>query len=197
MERTTLFLHPRYVVGEVSPRIFGGFLEHMGRSIYGGIYDPCSRHADADGMRSDVIAALGELNMTVVRYPGGNFASGYHWRDGVGPQQQRPTVRELAWQSIEPNAFGTDEFMALCRKLDWQPMLAVNLGTGTPEEARDWVEYCNAPLGTRKRTCVPPTAARHRMACPCGVSATKWTAPGNLATCQPFSTPCRPSRLPR
>ena len=149
MERTTLFLHPRYTVGEVSPRIFGGFLEHMGRSIYGGIYDPHSQHADADGMRSDVIAALRELNMTVVRYPGGNFASGYHWRDGVGPKQQRPTVRELAWQSIEPNAFGTDEFIALCRKLDWQPMLAVNLGTGTPEEARDWVEYCNAPLGTR------------------------------------------------
>ncbi len=150
MARTTLFLHAQHRVGAVSPRIFGGFLEHMGRSIYGGVYDPQSRHADADGMREDVIAALRELNLTVVRYPGGNFASGYHWRDGVGPAQQRPTVRELAWQSIEPNEFGTDEFIKLCRKLNWQPMLAVNLGTGTPEEARDWVEYCNAPLGTRE-----------------------------------------------
>ena len=150
MARTTarLTLHSRFAVGEVSPWLFGGFLEHLGRSIYQGVYDPDSRHADADGMRTDVIDALRELEMTIVRYPGGNFASGYHWRDGVGPREQRPTVRELAWQSIEPNSFGTDEFVALCRKLDWQPMLAVNLGTGTPEEARDWVEYCNAPTGT-------------------------------------------------
>ena len=100
-------------------------------------------------MRTDVIDALRELQMTVVRYPGGNFASGYHWRDGIGAKGARPAVRELAWQSIEPNAFGTDEFMALCRKIDWRPMLAVNLGTGSPEEARDWVDYCNSPTGTR------------------------------------------------
>ncbi|MCE2391708.1 MAG: alpha-N-arabinofuranosidase [Proteobacteria bacterium] len=148
-ERTTLYLHARHAVGEVSPRIFGGFLEHMGRAVYGGLYDPESRHADADGTRGDVLEALRELRMTVMRYPGGNFVSGYHWRDGVGPRDRRPTVRELAWQSIEPNRFGTDEFIRLCRKLDWQPMLAVNLGTGTPEEARDWVEYCNSPVGTR------------------------------------------------
>ena len=144
-----LDLHPSLVIGEVSPLLFGGFLEHMGRSIYEGVYDPQSAHADADGCRTDVIAALRELEMTVVRYPGGNFVSGYHWQDGVGPVADRPTVRELAWQSIEPNRFGTDEFMGLCRKLDWAPMLAVNLGTGTPEEARDWVEYCNATTGTR------------------------------------------------
>ena len=100
-------------------------------------------------MRTDVIEALRELEMTIVRYPGGNFASGYHWRDGVGARDQRPAVRELAWQSIEPNTFGTDDFMTLCRKLDWQPMFAVNLGTGSPEEARDWVDYCNSPTGTR------------------------------------------------
>jgi len=88
--------------------------------------------------------------MTVMRYPGGNFASGYHWRDGIGPRTERPTVRELAWQSIETNQFGTDEFIGLARRMDWTPMLAVNLGTGTPEEARDWVEYCNAPVGTRE-----------------------------------------------
>ena len=149
MARTTLYLHSRYVIGEVSPRIFGGFLEHLGRSIYTGVYDPSSVHADADGMRSDVIAALRELDITMVRYPGGNFASGYHWRDGVGAKENRPTVRELAWQSLEPNTFGTDEFVKLCGKLNWEPMLAVNLGTGSPEEARDWVEYCNSPAGTR------------------------------------------------
>ena len=149
MVTTRLVLHSRFTVGEVSPLIFGGFLEHLGRSIYEGVYDPQSGHADADGVRTDVIEALRELALTVVRYPGGNFASGYHWRDGVGPRQSRPAVRELAWQSLEPNTFGTDEFIALCRKLDWQPMIAVNLGTGTPEEARDWVEYCNAPAGTR------------------------------------------------
>ena len=149
MDRTTLILHTQFPIGEVSPLIFGGFLEHLGRSIYTGVYDPASAHADADGMRRDVIDALRELEMTIVRYPGGNFASGYHWRDGVGAKDTRPTVRELAWQSIEPNTFGTDEFVKLCRKLDWQPMLAVNLGTGTPEEARDWVDYCNSPTGTR------------------------------------------------
>ena len=149
MDRTTLLLHSQFDIGEVSPLIFGGFLEHLGRSIYTGVYDPDSRHADADGMRRDVIDALRELEMTIVRYPGGNFASGYHWQDGVGPRDARPRVRELAWQSIEPNTFGTDEFVKLCRKLDWQPMLAVNLGTGSAEEARDWVEYCNSPTGTR------------------------------------------------
>ena len=149
MVATRLVLHSKFIVGEVSPLIFGGFLEHMGRSIYAGVYEPTSRHADADGMRTDVIEALRELEMTVVRYPGGNFASGYHWRDGVGARDQRPAVRELAWQSIEPNTFGTDDFMTLCRKLDWQPMFAVNLGTGSPEEARDWVDYCNSPTGTR------------------------------------------------
>ena len=146
---TTIELHTEFVVDEVSPLIFGGFLEHMGRCIYEGVYDPDSAHADEDGFRSDVLEALRGLDLSVVRYPGGNFASGYHWRDGIGPLDARPVVRELAWQSIEPNRFGTDEFLKLCRKLGWEPMLAANLGTGTPEEARDWVEYCNAPAGTR------------------------------------------------
>ncbi len=87
--------------------------------------------------------------MTTMRYPGGNFASGYHWMDGIGPKKQRPTVRELAWQSIEPNQFGTDEFMKMASMMDWTPMVTVNLGTGTPEEARNWVEYCNCLVGSR------------------------------------------------
>ena len=148
MDVTRITLDPRFSIGAVSPLLYGGFLEHLGRSIYGGVYDPDSAHADADGFRADVVRALAELSMTIVRYPGGNFVSGYHWRDGVGDRARRPTVRELAWNSIETNQFGTDEFIRLCRKLDWTPMLAVNLGTGSPEEARDWVEYCNAPAGT-------------------------------------------------
>jgi alpha-N-arabinofuranosidase len=149
MEPTTLTLHTAYRIGEVDPRIFGGFLEHMGRAVYQGVYDPSSAQADAEGFRKDVLAALEPLSMTVMRYPGGNFVSGYHWEDGVGPRDDRPTVRELAWQSIEPNQFGTDEFISLSRKMGWTPMLAVNLGTGSPEEARNWVEYCNGEIGTR------------------------------------------------
>jgi alpha-N-arabinofuranosidase len=121
----------------------------MGRALYEGVYDPESPYADADGWRSDVLEKLRDLDMTVMRYPGGNFASGYHWRDGVGPREHRPRLRELAWNSIEPNHVGTDEFVALARRMSWEPMLTVNLGTGSPEEARNWVEYCNAPPGTR------------------------------------------------
>ncbi len=149
MQSTTLHVHTKFHIGAVDPRLFGGFLEHMGRAVHEGIYHPSSLHADADGLRQDVLDQLRRLAMTAMRYPGGNFASGYHWQDGVGPRQARPTVRELAWQSIETNHFGTDEFIALCRKMGWTPMLTVNLGTGSPEEARNWVEYCNSPCGTR------------------------------------------------
>ena len=149
MQDTTITLHSRFQIGPVDPRIFGGFLEHMGRAVYEGVYDPDCACADKDGFRTDVLQALDRLKMTVMRYPGGNFASGYHWMDGVGSREQRPTVRELAWQSIEPNQVGTDEYIRLCQKMKWTPMLTVNLGTGTPEEARNWVEYCNSPTGTR------------------------------------------------
>ena len=149
MKKTTLSLHTKFQIGDVDERIYGGFLEHLGRAVYEGVYDPDSAHADEDGLRTDVMAALDRLQMTAMRYPGGNFVSGYHWEDGVGPKDQRPTMRDLAWQSSEPNLFGTDEFMGLSRKMDWTPMFAVNLGTGTPEEARNWVEYCNAPAGTK------------------------------------------------
>jgi alpha-N-arabinofuranosidase len=149
MQPTTITLHSQFAAGPVDERVFGGFLEHIGRAVYEGVYDPDCAHADEDGFRTDVMGAMRDLSMTAMRYPGGNFASGYHWQDGVGPQDQRPTVRELAWQSIEPNRFGTDEYIRLCRKMGWTPMLTVNLGTGTPEEARNWVEYCNCPTGTQ------------------------------------------------
>ncbi len=149
MEKTRVVLDPAYTIAPVDPRIFGGFLEHMGRAVYEGVYDPKSSHADEHGFRRDTLDAMRKLSLTAMRYPGGNFASGYHWMDGIGPKAQRPTVRELAWQSIEPNQFGTDEFIKMARMMNWTPMFTVNLGTGTPEEARNWVEYCNSPVGSR------------------------------------------------
>jgi alpha-N-arabinofuranosidase len=149
VDTTIITMHTQFQIGQVDSRIFGGFLEHLGRAVYQGVYDPQSVHADEYGCRSDTLAALKRLKMTAMRYPGGNFASGYHWLDGIGPQASRPAVRDLAWQSIESNQFGTDEFMSLCRQMDWIPMLTVNLGTGTPEEARNWVEYCNCSPGTQ------------------------------------------------
>jgi alpha-N-arabinofuranosidase len=117
----------------------------MGRAVYDGLYNPDSSHADKDGFRSDVLNALRPMRFTAMRYPGGNFASGYHWMDGIGPREKRPIVRDLAWQRLESNQIGTDEFVSLARQLNWDPMITVNLGTGTTEEARNWVEYCNCP----------------------------------------------------
>lgn len=145
----TIHLHTSFVIDRVDPRIFGGFLEHLGRAVYEGVYEPKSRHADEHGLRRDVLGALDRLKFTAMRYPGGNFVSGYHWIDGVGPVKQRPKTRDLAWQSLEPNEFGTNEFVPLCRRMNWTPMMAVNLGTGTSEEARNWLEYCNLEPGTR------------------------------------------------
>jgi alpha-N-arabinofuranosidase len=149
MNQTLITLHPDYQIAPVDPRIFGGFLEHLGRAVYQGVYQPESMSADQDGFRTDVLEALKRMRLTALRYPGGNFASGYHWQNGVGPLASRPSVRELAWQSIETNQFGTDEFILLARKMGWLPMFTVNLGTGSPEEARNWVEYCNSPVGTQ------------------------------------------------
>jgi alpha-N-arabinofuranosidase len=148
MKSTKVIYHKDYQISTVDPRVFGGFLEHMGRAVYEGVYHPESAHADPNGFRKDVLAAMKPMCYTAMRYPGGNFASGYHWMDGIGPKGERPTIRELAWQSLEPNQFGTDEFVKLSRMMDWTPMMTVNLGTGTPEEARNWVEYCNAPTGS-------------------------------------------------
>jgi len=149
MDHTKITLHRDNLISPVDPRIFGGFLEHIGRAVYEGVYDPSSVHADEHGFRKDVLNSLRPLSFTSMRYPGGNFASGYHWLNGVGPRSKRPVVQELASQSIEPNLFGTDEFIQLSRILDWTPMITVNLGTGTPEEAGNWVEYCNSPVGTK------------------------------------------------
>jgi len=149
MHTARVYIDVNRTIGDISPLLFGGFAEHLGRCIYGGIYDPDSPHADERSLRRDVLDALRELDFRIMRYPGGNFLSGYNWLDGVGPKALRPRRRELAWKSIESNQFGTNEFIEFCRAIDTQPMLAVNLGTGTVRDASDLVEYCNAPAGTQ------------------------------------------------
>ena len=144
-----IYIDTNRVISSISPLLFSGFAEHMGRAIYEGIYDPASPHADERGLRTDVMAALRELNLRSIRYPGGNFLSGYRWEDGVGPKDRRPKRRDLAWNSVETNQFGTDEFMEFCKSINTEPMLAVNMGTGTIQDAANLVEYCNAEVGTK------------------------------------------------
>ncbi len=128
-------------LGTIDPKLYGMFIEHLGRCIYGGIYDPESPQADDAGIRLDVLEAARGLHAPILRWPGGNFVSGYHWLDGVGPKEQRPTRVEPAWQTSETNQFGTDEFLAYCRRLGVEPYICVNLGSGGIEEAAAWVEY--------------------------------------------------------
>jgi hypothetical protein len=135
-------------VGDIDRNVFGGFVEHLGRCVYGGIYDPTSPGAVADGLREDVRLAIDGLRLSNIRYPGGNFVSGYRWRDGVGPVEDRAARPDLAWGAIEPNTFGPNEFVRFCRKIGVEPYFVVNCGDGDLHEARDWVEYCNGTSDT-------------------------------------------------
>ena len=129
------------VIGEVSPRLFGNFAEHLGRCIYGGIFEEGSPLSDSDGFRKDVLEAVKPLGVSVLRWPGGNFASGYNWKDGVGPRDQRPARPDLAWGALETNRFGTDEFLRYCERIGAEPYLCINAGLGSVDDARQWVEY--------------------------------------------------------
>ncbi|MFG2650678.1 alpha-N-arabinofuranosidase [Streptomyces sp. NPDC048436] len=149
MPHTARFvIDPEFSVGDVDPRLYGTFVEHMGRCVYTGIHDPGHPTADAAGFRGDVADLVRELGTGLVRYPGGNFVSGYHWEDGVGPVAERPRRLDLAWRSIETNHVGTNEFLGWARQLGLDPMMAVNLGTRGIDAARALVEYCNHPGGT-------------------------------------------------
>ena len=141
-------VHPAYVVGEIDRRVFGSFVEHMGRCVYTGIYEPAHPTADAHGFRGDVEALIDELGVSLVRYPGGNFVSGYDWRDGIGPVAERPARLDLAWRTVEPNTVGTDEFLHWAARRGLDPIMAVNLGTAGVREAAELVEYCNIAAGT-------------------------------------------------
>ncbi len=135
-------------LGSVDRRIFGSFIEHLGRCIYGGVYEPGSKLADENGFRRDVLEAARALRIPLLRWPGGNFVSGYHWTDGIGPPEKRPRRSELAWHAEESNLFGTDEFIRYCRALGTEPYICVNMGSGTMDEAQAWVEYCNGTGNT-------------------------------------------------
>lgn len=137
-----------FKVGEVDNRLFGSFAEHMGRLVYGGLYQPGSPLSDENGFRRDVIALTREMGVSIVRYPGGNFVSGYRWEDTVGEVSERPARLEGAWKNLEPNTFGLNEFMTWCRAAGTEPMMAINLGTRGAEAAMDILEYCNHPSGT-------------------------------------------------
>jgi alpha-N-arabinofuranosidase len=134
---------------DLDRRLLGAFLEHLGRAIYTGVYEPGSKQAEEHGFRKDVIAEVKELGVPIMRYPGGNFVSGYNWLDGVGPKDKRPTVLERAWNSKETNQFGTNEFLQWCKLVGTEPLLGFNIGTGSVEMAVAYVEYCNVDAGTK------------------------------------------------
>jgi alpha-N-arabinofuranosidase len=140
---------PSLALADVDDRVFGSFVEHMGRCVYDGIHSPEHPGSDSDGFRHDVAEVVRELGPTILRYPGGNFVSGYDWMDGIGPREERPTRLDLAWRSLETNQVGTDEFIRYCRLVQAEPMMAVNLGTAGVKEAAALVEYCNVAGGTR------------------------------------------------
>src|SRR5436190_856040 len=144
-----IFIDSRRSIGPIDRNLFGSFLEHLGRAIYDGIYDPGSKLSDSNGFRKDVMQEIRQLGVPIIRYPGGNFVSGYNWLDGVGPKQDRPRVLDKAWNSMNSNQFGTNEFMQCCKAAGTEPLMGLNLGTGTTEQAAALVEYCNVDKGTK------------------------------------------------
>lgn len=135
-------------ISKIDDRLYGSFIEHLGRAVYGGIYEPSHKTADDMGFRGDVMEMIKELNIPIVRYPGGNFVSGYNWEDGTGDKSKRPKKMELAWQSIETNEVGIDEFQEWAKRAGSEIMMAVNLGTRGADDARNLVEYCNSDTDT-------------------------------------------------
>jgi len=146
--KAKLKLNRDYVVSKIDDRIYGSFIEHLGRAVYGGIYEPEHPTADDMGFRKDVLDMVKELRVPIVRYPGGNFVSGYNWEDGIGDKSKRPRRMELAWMTIETNQVGIDEFQEWAKRADTDVMMAVNLGTRGIDEARNVVEYCNSTTDT-------------------------------------------------
>lgn len=148
MKKADLYVNKRYTIGDVSPMMYSSFIEHLGRAVYTGLYQPGHPTADEDGFRKDTMEAIQELRVPMIRYPGGNFVSCYDWKDGIGPREKRPRRLEYAWASVETNQFGIDEFCRWAKKAGVEPMIAVNLGTGSILDAGHLVEYCNHPSGT-------------------------------------------------
>ena len=148
MKKAQLIIDKNFIVGEIDKRIYGSFLEHLGRAIYTGIYQPESPFSDKNGFRQDVLALVRETAVPVVRYPGGNFVSGYTWEDGIGDKSKRPKKQDLAWKSIETNEVGIDEFQQWAKDVNAEINMAVNLGTRGPADAQNLLEYCNSDRDT-------------------------------------------------
>src|SRR6266403_253264 len=165
MTNAHIVLDADFTISDLDRRLFGTFVEHLGRCVYTGIFEPEHPTANKRGFRQDVLDLVRDLGPTIIRYPGGNFLSGYNWEDGVGPVEERPIRLDLAWLSTEPNRFGTNEFVEWCRAAGTEPMLGVNLGTRGPDEAREFLEYCNHPGGTY----LSDLRAKHGYAEPHGV----------------------------
>jgi len=146
---TRIVVDSERLIAQIDRNLFGSFIEQLGRAVYEGIYDPGSPLSDAHGFRKDVLEEIRALQVPIIRYPGGNFVSGYNWLDGVGPAKDRPRQLDKAWNSINTNQFGTDEFMAWCKAVGTQPLMGLNLGDGAPEQAAALVDYCNTEKGTR------------------------------------------------
>lgn len=146
--KAKMIVDPISKVADIDKRIYGSFIEHLGRAVYGGIYEPGHPTADEQGFRRDVIDLVEEIHVPIIRYPGGNFVSGYNWEDGVGPVENRLRRLELAWRTVEPNMVGTNEFMQWAKRVNAEVNMAVNLGTRGIEAARDLLEYCNHPSGS-------------------------------------------------
>jgi alpha-L-arabinofuranosidase len=146
--KATVTAHRDYTIARIDDRIYGAFLEHLGRAIYTGIYEPGHATADKNGMRGDVAELVRALNIPMVRYPGGNFVSAYNWEDGIGPRDKRPTRLDLAWHTSDSNAVGVHEFADWCDTVGTKMMLAINLGSRGLDEARNFVEYVNGPTGS-------------------------------------------------
>ncbi len=149
MKKAAVILDRDYTIAPIDPRLFGSFIEHLGRAVYGGIYEPSHPTATPEGFRQDVMGLIRKLRIPVIRYPGGNFVSGFRWEDSIGPKESRPRRLDLAWDTTETNEVGLHEFVSFCRQVDSEVMYAVNLGTRGPENAKDIVEYCNHPSGTK------------------------------------------------
>jgi alpha-N-arabinofuranosidase len=147
-KQAKMVIEKDFQIGTVDDRLYGSFIEHLGRAVYGGIYEPDHPTADHNGFRTDVLELVRALKVPIVRYPGGNFVSGYNWEDGVGPRDERKRRLELAWRTVETNLFGTNEFVDWAKAANADVMMAVNLGTRGVDAARNLVEYCNHPAGS-------------------------------------------------
>src|SRR5579872_616646 len=195
--KASVVAHRDYPISTIDDRVYGAFLEHLGRAIYTGIYEPGHPTADANGMRGDVVKLVKDLKVPIVRYPGGNFVSAYNWEDGVGPRDKRPTRLDLAWHTSESNEVGVHEFADWCEAAGTEMMLAINLGSRGLDQARNFVEYVNGRRGATGATCARQTAAPSPLASGTGAWATKWTGRGRSATRRRTNMAASPTRWRR